>query len=286
MSEHNGWVHSVVVFPDERTIASAGEDRTIRFWIPYSGVELFRRTEHSKGVTSIALTPDGKMMLSIGKDRTLYFWDVDSRQVHLEVKDVPATSLALSSDGRMAATGTNHPTGIVYLWNAKTGMDLGTLPEHGTVVKALAFLHDGTGLITSGGDGLVRVWDVATLRELMSIGGHSDNVRALATFPDGTFLSGSYDGTARLWSLALGSEVAMFAHPGPVHALAVLPDGKRFLSGCHDGVIRLWDRNIPQRALQTFEGHIEQVSSIAVFPGGKKFVSGSFDRTVRVWDIR
>ena len=70
--------------------------------------------------------------------------------------------------------------------------------------------------------------------------GHTDGVTALAVLPDGRALSGSWDGTLRLWDLASGESRVLTGHTDGVTALAVLPDG-RALSGSEDGTLRLWD---------------------------------------------
>ena len=48
---------------------------------------------------------------------------------------------------------------------------------------------------------MIRLWDYATGEALVTLRGHADYVHDLAFTPDGTTLvSGSGDGTARLWS--------------------------------------------------------------------------------------
>jgi WD40 repeat protein len=48
----------------------------------------------------------------------------------------------------------------------------------------------------------VRVWDLQTAKELHCFTGHTEGVIGVALSPDGRYaLSGSYDGTMRLWRL-------------------------------------------------------------------------------------
>ena len=49
---------------------------------------------------------------------------------------------------------------------------------------------------------VLRVWDPRSCGKLMKLKGHSDNVKALVLNRDGTqCVSGSSDGTIKLWSL-------------------------------------------------------------------------------------
>ena len=73
-------------------------------------------------------------------------------------------------------------------------------------------------------------------------------------------------------------------HTGPIHAVAVTPDGKYVISGSDDHILRVWDIESGEE-LRTLEGHTDSVSAVAVTPDGKHAISASWDKTLRVWDI-
>jgi cytochrome c len=115
--------------------------------------------------------------------------------------------------------------------------------------------------------------------------GHGGPVRALAQSPDGTELvSGSFDSTAIIWSLATGTaqQVLRF-HEGAVNAVAALHDG-RFASGGEDGRIAIWQKGGATPAL-VLSGHAAPVVQLAVSPDGKTLASASWDGTVRLWPL-
>lgn len=74
-------------------------------------------------------------------------------------------------------------------------------------------------------------------------------------------------------------------HEGPVHAIAVTPNGKFIVSGSRDRTIRIWDLLKGTPIGETIEGHNGPVFAVAVTPNGKRIVSGSWDKTIRVWDM-
>src|SRR5271165_1009777 len=76
----------------------------------------------------------------------------------------------------------------------------------------------------------------------------------------------------------------LVGHTGGVHAVAVLPDGRRALSGSYDNTLRLWDLATGE-TLFTLEGHMKDVTAVAVTGDGSRALSGSADNTLRLWDL-
>lgn len=120
---------------------------------------------------------------------------------------------------------------------------------------------------------------------VLTLEGHTNDVYAVAVTPDGRWaVSGSWDGTLRVWDLENG-QCLWILEGEKVDALAVTPDGRRVVSGGSDPTLRVWDLE-SGTCLQTLEGHREAVLAVAVTGDGRRAVSGSWHGTLRVWDLK
>ena len=129
----------------------------------------------------------------------------------------------------------------------------------------------------------MRLIDADSGIQLKSLGGHTDWVVSVAFSPDGTRgLSGSRDGTVRLWNLETSELIREFRpNLGPIKTAIFSGDASAiFCGGQHSSFLMLdAEDGMP---LAHFEGHTEQIMSLALTPSGD-IVSGSHDATVRVW---
>ena len=124
--------------------------------------------------------------------------------------------------------------------------------------------------------------------------GHTGYVLAVAAAElDGrpVVISGSGDGTVRVWDLATGAPIGdpFTGHTGWVLAVAAAElDGRPVvISGGDDRTVRVWDLATGAPIGDPFTGHTGSVRAVAAaeLDGRPVVISGGDDRTVRVWDL-
>jgi WD40 repeat protein len=122
------------------------------------------------------------------------------------------------------------------------------------------------------------------VHELRGVYSHQGQVNAVAFSPDGkTLLTGSRDGTARLWLAANGQPIGQgLRHQGWVGAVAFSPDGRAVVTGSKDGTARLW-RAATGRQIGPALRHWGEVLAVAFGPDGRAVLTGSADGTARLW---
>ncbi|GAB4823950.1 hypothetical protein N2152v2_010996 [Parachlorella kessleri] len=144
-------------------------------------------------------------------------------------------------------------------------------------------------LVTADYDGLIQLWDVgAGGAELQHFDEHARRVWSVDfSKQDPTrFLSGSDDGTVRLWSMHDESSVLQIKAPANVCSVQFSPgDGHLVAFGCANYKVYAYDLRSPGQPLGTIAGPQRAVSYVR-FMGGSHLVAASTDSTLRLWDLR
>jgi WD40 repeat protein len=291
----NSFVNALVFTPDGRELISAGDDGRVRRWKTAGGKELDTSFDAHPRVTmfSVALSKDGKRLLTSGLDKTAKVWNPADNTLLTTCtcsERISFVRAALSSDGKVLATGTNQ----VRLWDAVSGREIGSLNGKPNWIEALAFSPDGKRLACSGAGNSVKLWDVSERKELATLTGHTLPVMGLAFSADGkTLVSASADKTIKLWSLETNKErLTLTGHADPLSSVALSPNGALLVSGAgairfdpgHLGEVKLWDTATGQ-FLADLKGHNDGVGCVAFSLDGKTVASAGRDRMVRVWDV-
>lgn len=171
----------------------------------------------------------------------------------------------------------------------------GTLVGHGGWVTAVATTaEDPNMVLTASRDKTIIVWAITNDPDnygyaRRSLRGHNNFVSDVVISSDGQFaLSGSWDGTLRLWEIATGKCTRRFVgHTKDVLSVAFSSDNRQIVSGSRDRTVKLWNTLGECKFTIIDEGHSEWVSCVR-FPPTKNapvIVSAGWDRLVKVWGL-
>ncbi len=297
---HQGWVICVAFAPDGQTLATGGEDRTVRLWDLASGKERAILTGHTDNVVAVTFSPDSRLLATASWDGSVRLWEVGTAQQRAALlgharpdrngKPLPAFAVAFSPDGQLLASGGADET--VRLWEVSSGKQLGVL-EHTMEVCSLAITADGKLLASRTEDGIITVWDLAGGKELRHFGerlGRDSRRLRLLLGPDGKSLAsnGTTKEKVKLWDVTTGKEQGILRadlnwQDSPVNSMAFARDGKVLagtsMFGAH---MVFWEASTGQ-LLGTIH-FAPKASSIAFSPDGKTLASAHVDGTVKLWD--
>ena len=316
------WIRGLIVLPRTSLVASISDDRTIRIWDLVQGKIVRTLRGHTAAVNCIDLMPDGTSLVTAGEDRTIRIWDFAGDPKTLKGQAARIGALAVSRKGSVVSVSAD---GVARLWTGAPEWQSQVLSWKPHGVRDLKFTPDDNTLLAAADDSNVHIWNFADERECV-LEGHSDWVNCVAVRADGRYaLSGSDDGTIKLWDLTRASVApAVRDHLERVRAVSITSDGQTAITTSDDHTLRVWDvgagsvrrvlRNQPHwvfacvpggrrlvssgsagnislwdldsgQELQRFVGHQDRVRTLAVTACGTRVISGGDDRTIRVWEI-
>lgn len=200
LNGHQHGVKSAALSPNEKIIATGGNDRTIRLWDASNGQQLTVLSGHFGDVNTLAFSGDGTRLASGSEDGTAILWELPSGRLlaRLRGHEGPIWSITFDNAGERLVTlnksiaynnedKLTSEIGIenARLWNARDGSFLFDIsPKHALTGEAVkvnhaSFLENGDLFVAYGftfydfgsGSGKAGIWsgkDGELIQELHS----------------------------------------------------------------------------------------------------------------------
>ncbi len=195
---------------------------------------------------AVAFSPDSRYLLAGtqtfgGSNGELVLWDVQTCKLIKKFNNSEdVTSIAFSSDGRLAITGIGY-LGRVTLWDVASGEAIGRYPytEWGPVLD-VAFGPDDKTILGSGLFDLY-LWDVDTKEIIRRYSGLTLYPYNLSLSPDKKYvLSGNMNGELLLWDFATGEEADRLNTHLSIVSTVITPDSKTAYAAAMEGKLIEW----------------------------------------------
>ncbi|KAH7318699.1 WD40-repeat-containing domain protein [Stachybotrys elegans] len=199
---HFDSMNALVYSPDGQRIVTCADDGKIKVWDVESGFCIVTFTEHSGAVTACEFAKKGNVLFTASLDGSVRAWDL-IRYRNFRTFTAP-TRLSFTS---MAV----DPSGEVVAAGSLDSFD-------------------------------IHIWSVQTGQLLDRMAGHEGPISSLAFAPNGgTLVSGSWDRTARIWSIFGRTQTSEpLQLQADVVAVAVRPDSLQIAVATLDGQLTFW----------------------------------------------
>jgi WD40 repeat protein len=244
LTGHKGHVRTVAMTADGERAITASLDGTVKVWDLHSGHEagtLIRTVPRREPkVSAVGVSPDGRRAISGTEGGTLRLWDLQTGQeLGAFPECAPEASLVAVGSNSRRAISAGHSRSLT-IWDLETGAAR-TLADDDN--WAWAATPDNRWAVSGGTliESVVKLWNLDS-GKARKLGSHFWPT-AVAIAPDReTALSGSMDGTLKVWYLRGRKKVSTIAaHNGEIRGLAITSDGSRAVSASGDRTVRVWD---------------------------------------------
>ncbi|MEH2264447.1 WD40 repeat domain-containing protein [Nostoc sp.] len=248
----------------------------------------------------LTFSSDAQTLAIVGfqHDKTIRteIWNLNTEQLSHVISGQPLwesgrsntiTAIALSSDGKLLASG--NKTGNIIVWDLENKQNIDITEGHLQRITSVAINADTKILASASYDKPIKIWDLRTGREIYTLLGedtfdYNSNRVLLAISPNGKTLITSDHHMPRLiriWDLTIGKEIhKLFLNADPLRCLTFSADGKIFVTCSSD--INIW--NLQTQELLAELPHDATRTSVAISADGQTIVS-YVGKLIQVWRV-
>jgi len=282
---HKGPIRAISFSPNQKYLASASQDGTIKIWeLPaFKEISLLKPTDGA--VIWVGFSPDSRFLVSTSQDKIIRVWAMAREKEIIS----PADSQGFMKDPQFDPQGhylaaTDDQTITTWrLPGAQVGLAL-KIPDNPFTGFCLS--PDGKILATAA-QNQVKLRDNESGKEIITLKEDLKGVHTLGFNPSGKYLAGSGENASKIWEIQSGREIISFrlrsARPGP---LCFSPNGKYLATGDSSGTITIRDLTT-LTVTSSLRGHDGPITAIHFSPDGEHLASSAArDMDIRVWNLK
>ncbi|XP_030555223.1 phospholipase A-2-activating protein [Drosophila novamexicana] len=206
--------------------------------------------------------------------------------------------LGHSLDVRAVAAGGNAPGGgqlilsgsrdkSTKLWKpiGNEYIESVTLQDHKNFISYIYYLESEQWICTASNDATICIYRQEGFVPLITLKGHESTVCTLAAgLKSRSLISGSWDKTARVWTISETGDVTFVTlqgHEAAVWAVATMATQQKYVTGGADKCIYYW--NAQGEKLRLLKGHTDCVRGLVPLPANSLLSCGN-DAVLRFWN--
>ncbi|KAM5333728.1 bromodomain and WD repeat-containing protein 1 isoform 2-T2 [Glossophaga mutica] len=272
---HSAEISDMAVNYENTMIAAGSCDKIIRVWCLRTCAPVAVLQGHTGSITSLQFSPMAKgsqrYMVSTGADGTVCFWQWDLESLKFSPRPLKFTEK----------------------------------PRPGVQMLCSSFSVGGMFLATGSTDHVIRMYFLGfeAPEKIAELESHTDKVDSIQFCNNGDrFLSGSRDGTARIWRFEqlewrsilldmatrisgdLTSEEERFMKP-KVTMIAWNQNDSIVVTAVNDHVLKVWNSYTGQ-LLHNLLGHADEVFVLETHPFDSRIMlSAGHDGSIFIWDV-
>jgi len=261
--QHPNIVNCVAFDDTGNRLATGCNDGILRIWDVAKGTPLKTINAHvqtmpqniQNPIYAVLWTPDHKQIFTASYDKTIKLWDAAAGTLVREFRAGPdPVPIAAKNSDKKEPPKVDPKLAAEFLGGlvrSDPPLPPGP-PGHRDQVFSLALSKDGKYLASGSSDRTVKLWDVAAARVVREFvnpdlkrglpgetpPSHPGWVQAVRVTPDGQFIVSAGPAPRgksylAVWKFADGQRVfGAELDFGPIHSLAITPDGARLILGC------------------------------------------------------
>ncbi|XP_018604343.2 bromodomain and WD repeat-containing protein 3 isoform X2 [Scleropages formosus] len=276
---HSAEISDMAVNFENTLIAAGSCDRTIRVWCLRTCAPVAVLQGHSGSITSLQFSPFAKgskrYMVSTGTDATVCFWQWDANSINFNFSDRP--------------------------------LKFTERPRPGVQMVCSSFSAGGMFLATGSTDHVIRIYCLGSgnPEKMAELAAHTDKVDSIQFCHSGErFVSGSCDGTARIWQLKENQQwrSCLLDMSATLAGSDLSTDEESFfklkvtmvswdrhdntvITAVNNHLLKVWNSYTGQ-LLHILKGHEAEVFVLEPHPSDPRIMlSAGHDGNVFIWDI-